>query len=79
MNFSKLNEGDYIKYIGDSFAYGGSYKLIQAESTYTNPDNCPEHQKGKLMIIEFMNNGTPMFFTLDMLDRDEWEKVPKNN
>lgn len=75
MDFSKVKEGDKIKYIGDSWAYGGTYTTVTAESTYINKDKCPEHEKGKLIIIEFMNDGTPMFFTLDELNPKEWELV----
>jgi hypothetical protein len=72
MDFSKLREGIEITYIGDSWAYEGVYKLYKAESTYVNPEDCPENEKGKLMIIELMNDDSPMFFTLDMLDPNDW-------
>lgn len=73
MDFSLVNEGMKIEYIGDSFAYGGTYKTVKAESTYETEESCPEDEKGKLMIIEFMNDGSPMFFTLGMLDNSEWK------
>lgn len=73
IDFSKVKEGDRIEYIGDSFAYGGFYTTVKAESTYKNPEDCPEHEKGKLMIIEFMNDDTPMFFVIDRLDPKEWK------
>lgn len=72
MDFSKVIAGDKIKYIGDSFAFGGCYITVTAESTYHNQNDCPDHEKGKLMIIELMNNGTPMFFTLDILNPEDW-------
>ncbi|MGY3839044.1 hypothetical protein ACWNPK_18110 [Bacillus atrophaeus] len=75
MDFSSVKEGDEIKYIGESWAYGGTYTTVSAESTYSNEDNCPKHERGRLVIIEFMNDGTPMFFTLDQLNPKEWELV----
>lgn len=73
MDFSKVKEGEKIRYIGDSWAFGGDYITVSAKSTYLNPEDCPEHEKGKLMIIEFMNDDTPMFFPLYSLDANEWE------
>lgn len=73
MDFSKVKAGDRIEYIGDSWAFGGFYKTYTAESTYKNPDDCPEHERGKLIIIEFMNDDTPMYFTLDSLNPKEWK------
>lgn len=73
MDFSRLKENMEIKYIGDSLAYGGVYTLYSTESTYVNKEDCPEHERGKLMIIELINDDTPVFFTLDMLNPDEWE------
>ena len=75
MDFSKVKAGDYIKYNGDSWAFEGSYRVLTAESTYANPDNCPDDDKGKLMILEFMNDDTPMFFVLDRLNPKEWKLV----
>jgi hypothetical protein len=72
MDFSKLKESMEIKYIGDSFVFDGVYKLYLAESTYVDKNECPEHERGKLMIIELMNDGSPMFFTLDMLNPSDW-------
>jgi hypothetical protein len=73
---SKVKAGAKLKYIGKNFiAYAGEYTTYAAESTYKNPDSCPENEKGKLVIIEFMNNGTPMFFTIDNLRQEEWELV----
>ncbi len=77
MDFSQLKAGDRIEYIGDSIAFGGFYATVTAESTCGNPEDCPENEKGKLMIIEFMNDGTPMFFILDMLDPKEWKLAHK--
>ena len=77
IDFSKAKEGDYIEYIGDSFAYGGSYKLLTAESTYKDPNMCPDYEKGKLMICEFTNSDRAMFFTLDRLKPNEWKFVGK--
>lgn len=73
MNFSEVKAGDRIKYIGDSWAFGGYYKTVTAESTYSNEDDCPDNLRGELMIVELMNNGTPMFFPLKMLDSKEWD------
>lgn len=73
MDFSKVIAGDRIEYIGDSMAFGGFYTTFTAESTYVNEDDCPESERGQLMIIEFMNNGAPMFFTLDRLNSKEWK------
>lgn len=70
--FKDSKAGMKIKYIGDTMAFGGSYSLVTAESTYLNPEDCPDKEKGKLMIIEFMNNGTPMYFVIDDLDQEEW-------
>jgi hypothetical protein len=73
MDFSKVVAGDRIEYIGDSLAYGGFYTTVTAESTYKNSEDCPEHEKGKLMIIEFTNDDVAMFFTLDRLNPKEWK------
>jgi hypothetical protein len=73
MDFSKVKEGMSIEYIGDSFALGGVYQVVSAESTYIDKHKCPENEKGKLMIIEFMNDDTPIFFTLDTLKPNEWK------
>jgi len=73
MDFSTLREHDVIEYIGDSLAFGGTYKLVRAESTYQKPEECPDSEKGKLMIVEFMNDGTPMFFTVDQLKPNDWK------
>lgn len=75
LNIEDVKAGDKIKYIGDSWAFGGSYLVVTAESTYRDKTMMPENEKGKLMIIEFMNDDTPMFFTLDSLNASEWVKV----
>lgn len=74
INFSTIKAGDMITYLGDSLAFCGEYIVMKAEDTYVNVEQCPQHLHGKLMIAEFMNDGvTPMFFTLDMLDTNEWD------
>lgn len=75
MDYTKVKEGDSIRYIGESIAYGGNYKTVAAESTFLNQEDCPEKLKGKLVIIEFMNDGTPMFFPVHLLDPNDWEIV----
>ncbi|MGG3471387.1 hypothetical protein ABES02_28435 [Neobacillus pocheonensis] len=71
-----VKEGSRIKYISDDGVFDEpSYKVISAESTYKSPNECPENEKGKLMIIEFMNDGTPMFFTIDSLNPKDWAIV----
>lgn len=75
MNFEEVKAGMVLKYIGDSLAFGGTYTVVDAESTYINPEDCPDYEKGKQMIIEFMNNGTPMYFPLGRLDPQEWQLV----
>lgn len=75
MDFDKLEAGMQIKYIGDTLAFGGEYLLTSAESTYLDVNDCPEDEWGKLMIVELMNDDTPMFFTLEMLDASEWKLV----
>lgn len=75
MDFSQLVSGDKIEYVGDTYAFGGEYSIVAAESTYSKEDFCPENERGKLMIVEFMNDGTPMFFTVDTLDKEEWIKI----
>jgi hypothetical protein len=72
---SEVKEGMHIEYIGDSLSYGGQYLVVTAESTYTNPSNCPKNEKGKLMIIDFMNDSTPMYFVIDYLNLKEWRLV----
>ncbi|MNS80584.1 hypothetical protein D3C72_1142690 [compost metagenome] len=73
LDLSNVKVGSVIKYIGDSIAYGGSYTVYAAESTYINQSDCPEDDRGKLMIIEFMNDDTPMFFRVDRLQLKEWK------
>lgn len=75
LDVANLKDGMKIEYIGDSFAFGGEYNLHAAESTYADASLVPEHEKGKLMIIELMNDGTPMYFTVDSLDLKEWRVV----
>jgi len=75
MEFSQVKVGDSIRYIGDSLAFGGCYKTVTAESTFINEEDCPNDLRGELMIIEFMNDGTPMFFPIKMLDPKSWESV----
>jgi hypothetical protein len=77
VDFSKLNAGDAIYYLGDSWEYNSNYKVVTAESTYTNPDIMPEHEKGKLMIVHLTNSDLALFWTLDRLDPKEWSLEPK--
>jgi hypothetical protein len=72
---SEVKEGMHIEYTGDSLSYGEQYLVVPAESTYTNPSNCPDNEKGKLMIIDFMNDGSPMYFVIDYLNFKEWRLV----
>lgn len=75
MDFSTVKEGGTLTYIGNSLAFGGSYKVVTAESTYLDPSQCPDEERGQLMIIEFMNDDTPMFFMVNQLDPKEWKVV----
>lgn len=75
LDLKSVKEGSRIEYIGDSDAFGGPYTIVSAESTYKNPDDCPDNEKGKLMIIEFMNDDTPMFFAIDNLKHEEWKII----
>lgn len=75
MSQSSLKSGMKIEYIGDSTAFGGTYTMIPAESTYYEASHCPEHERGKLMIVEFMNDGEPMFFLTEELNPSEWSLV----
>lgn len=72
MSFKNAQSGMKIEYIGDSIAYGGTYTMLPAESTYYEASNCPEHERGRLVIYEFMNNGDPIFIMVDELNPDEW-------
>lgn len=73
MDFSTLQAGMRIT-CSNYWAFENEYyTLVKAESTYQNQEDCPEKERGQLMIIEFMNNGKPMFFTLSMLNPKEWE------
>lgn len=72
LDITKVKAGMQIKYIGDSLAYGGNYLVHTVESTYRNLDDCPEEDRGKLLIIEFMNDDIPMFIKLERLDLKEW-------
>jgi hypothetical protein len=73
IDFSTVTAGDRIEYIGDSIAYGGFYTVFTAESTYRPQSLCPEHERGKLMIVEFTNSDLAMFFTLDRLNPSDWK------
>jgi hypothetical protein len=73
IDFSTVTEGDRIEYIGDSMAFGGFYTVITAESTYREIDSMPDHERGKLMIVEFTNSDLAMFFLLDRLNPNEWK------
>lgn len=77
IDFTKVKEGSFIEYTGDSFAYGGQYEVVSAESTFIG--ECPEYLQGKLMIIEFMNNGDPMFIRVENLKSNEWRLVDGKN
>lgn len=73
MDFSKLEAGMRIT-CKNYWAFENEYyTLVTAESTYVNAEDCPEHERGQLMIIEFMNSGKPMFFPMSMLKPNEWE------
>jgi hypothetical protein len=78
IDFSQVKEGMRIGFTGDSWAFGGDYGVHTIESTYINPDDVPEDKRGKLCIVEFMNDDTPMFFTLDMLNPNVWKIVEEN-
>lgn len=75
MSLSLLKARQKIQYIGDSFAFGGEYELIPIEDTYQDKTLCPSEDKGKVVIIEFMNNGTPMFFKMEQLNPNDWKLV----
>lgn len=75
MDFSQVKAGDKLKYGGDSNAFGGTYRTYAAEETYLSEEDCPEHIRGILLIIELMNDDTPMFFALDSLNPNEWQLV----
>lgn len=75
VDFSTVKAGNTLKYVGDNWmAFSGTYTVYPIEETYKE-GMCPEEEKGKLVIIEFMNNGTPMFFTFNYLKATEWEVV----
>jgi hypothetical protein len=73
IDFSTVSAGQKIAYIAPSFAFGGKYTCLPIEKTYVNEEDVPEKDRGKWVIIEFMNDGTPMFFTADMLNPRDWE------
>lgn len=75
MDISKVKAGDKIEYIGDSWAYEGEYSVITAESTYHNPDDIPDDEKGKLMIVHLTNSDLALFITLDELNHNEWKLI----
>lgn len=74
IDFSAVKATQRIKFVGDSWAFGGEYIVCAAEETY-GVGKCPDQEKEKLLIVEFMNDGSPMFFTLDMLRAEDWEPV----
>ena len=74
MDFSQVKAGDELEYIGESWAYDGVYPVVTAESTYQNPDNMRDDDKGKLMIVHLTNSDMALFITLDMLNPNEWRK-----
>jgi hypothetical protein len=73
MDFKEVKEFDRIEYVGDSFAFGGFYTVMKAESTYMKPEDCPESEQGKLMIAELTSDDVAMFFTLDSLNPSDWK------
>ena len=75
LDISKIEAGMEIEYKGDSMAFGGSYTVVTAESTYTDPNTMPENEKGKLMIVEFTNDDRVMYFSLENLNPNEWALV----
>jgi hypothetical protein len=75
IDFSTVKEGDRIEYIGDSFAYDGFYTVITAESTYRPQENCPDNERGKLMIVHLTNSDLALFITLDRLKPSEWKEA----
>lgn len=70
-----VKEGDRINYIGESWAYDGEYTVITAESTYNNPDDVPEHEKGKLVIVHLTNSDFALFVFVDTLNPNDWELI----
>lgn len=75
MDLSNLKAKQQILYIGKSLAFGGEYTLYPIEETYTDIKDCPIEDRGKMVIIEFTNDGKPMFFTLQQLNPNDWELV----
>lgn len=69
-----LKQGDVIRAKEDNHGFEGDYIVTEAERTYPK-GACPESEKGKLVIIEFMNIGTPMFFDLRTLNPEEWDQI----
>lgn len=75
LSLTDIKEGSYIEYIGDSWAFDGEYTVHTAESTYGNVLDCPDAEKGSLLIIELMNDDTPMFFKVSELELEEWKLI----
>ncbi|UUV46535.1 hypothetical protein [Bacillus phage vB_BanS-Thrax3] len=70
MGLTKAKVNDRIEYIGDSLGYGGTYTVV---------DMNPEEPSEALVIIEFMNDGTPMFIPIENLNPKEWRFVDGEN
>jgi len=71
----QVREGTVLQYVGNSTAFGGTYKVCSMESTYTNPEACPEEDRGRLVMIEFTNQDRPMFFDIEKLHTKDWITV----
>lgn len=66
-----VQAGDVITYVGDSLAFGGDYEVVREADTYVEAEDAAQPER--LMICEFMNDGTPMFIPVEELDESDWE------
>ena len=74
LNISALKEGQFIRYIGDSWTFGGTYKLYRYETSFINPDECPDEDRDSLF-IHVESGDWFLFYLVRLLRPDEWELI----
>lgn len=67
-----VKAGDTLIYRGKSWSFWGDYLVVREAETFTDPERAALAGDA-LVIVEFTNDGTPMFFRVDQLNEADWE------
>lgn len=68
---SDVRAGETIEYTGNSWSFGGSYDVVRESDTYADSAR-PAWAGDAPVIVEFMNDDTPVFFKIADLKESEW-------